>query len=381
MEFTTHKDTLMTALSRAKGVVEKKTTMPILTNIQLESKASDRISIKATDLELSLEGLYEVDVQDAGGFCMPAVKFFDVVRAMPAGNITVKLNAETNKAEVRGDKGAFFQLFTVPVEDYPTLPATEGVELYPIDAAMLKDALGFALPAAGTDDPRVYLNSIYVENKGDGKLRFVSTDGHKLALIDKDVASNLPMAKGVIIPRKAVQEILRLLDDGDLGEVSLGFSENHGFFVTEHISFSFRLIDSTYPNYEMVVPGEATKKIKVKRSELVEAIGRISVLAAERNSKMRMDVEPGNMMVSYNSPEYGSSQQPVDMEMLLGEEAFALGFTTNTLLEIIKIFPQENIVLNINTPETPVKVEGEEFDEGFGVVMPIKLEFLQDAYE
>ena len=381
MEFTTHKDTLMTALSRAKGVVEKKTTMPILTNIQLESKASDLISMKATDLELSLEGVYEVDVQDAGGFCLPAVKFFDVIRAMPAGNITVRLNPETNKAEIRGDKGAFFQLFTVPVEDYPSLPATDGVELYPIDAAMLKNALGFTLPAAGTDDPRVYLNSIYVENKGGGKLRFVSTDGHKLALMDKEVAGNLPMAKGVIIPRKAVQEIIRLLEESDLGEVKLGFSENHGFFVTEQISFSFRLIDSTYPNYEMVVPADSTKQVKVNRGDLVEAIGRISVLAAERNSKMRMDLEPGSMMVSYNSPEYGSSQQPVAAEMIMGEEAFSLGFTTNTLLEIVKIFTQEHIILNINTPETPVKVQGEEFDEGFGVVMPIKLEFLQDAYE
>ena len=379
MEFTAHRDILLTALNRAKGAVEKKTTMPILTNILVQSVASDLISIKATDLDISMEGQYEVDVRQAGGFCLSAAKFLDVVRTLPSGNVTVKLNKETNRAEIRGEKNAFFKLFTVPVEDFPTLPTTEEVPLTDIDPDLLFKAMTFVLPASGTDDPRVYLNSIYLENRGKGLARFVATDGHKLSVIEKNLNAEVPVTKGVIIPRKAVVEMIKLMEGDALKNVKLGFANNHGFLKADRLTFSFRLIDSSYPNYDMVIPSNFQRTVRVNRAELKELVGRISVLAPERNSRVRMDFKQDHILASYSNQEYGSSQQPLEAQ--LEGEPVSLGFTVNILQDILGIFDQDVVTLSIVDPETPVKVEGEGFTEGLGVVMPIRLEYINEEVE
>ncbi len=373
MEFVAHRNVLMLALSRANSVSEKKTTMPILSNVLVETESSDTITVKATDLEFSLIGTYQVDVVEAGSFCLPTRLFLSIVKSLPEGNVNIKLNAETNQVEIRGEKDTFFAIHSIPPEDFPALPSSEDVGFVSIPKDTIVEGLSFVLPASAIDDPRIYLNSVYFEGRGPGKLRFVSTDGHKLGMFDAELGTTDEFPKGLIVPRKGVSEILSLIEEPGEDEVHLGFTDTHLFLKKQDVEFSCRLIDSTFPNYEMVIPTSHDYEITINKNELKEAMQRIAVLALQqkdRNPRIDFAFETGRVIISSTVAEYGTSTQPVPIQY--SGKTLNITFSYNTLSEMISVFRQENIIMKITTPTNPVVINGEDYTKGIGVVMPSK---------
>jgi len=370
MEFVSHRDVLLLALSRAKSVVEKKTTMPILSNVLIKSEASDVIIVKATDLEQSIQGKYNVDVAAKGGFCLPAAKFFNVVKSLPQGNVKVVYDEEKSSIEVFGEKETYFELNTVPEEDFPMLPGADEVEFMTINREVMRSSLSFVLPSAAVDDPRIYLNSVYMEGRGKGKLRMVATDGHKLSVIDDAIDAEAELPNAVIIPRKSAQEMLRLLEEPGSAEIKLGFTEKHAFLSLEDVTFSTRLIDSNYPNYEVVIPASYNHELAIRRSELIEAMNRVAVLHEERGQRVGFDISQNKVIISSSYSEYGKSKQPVAAE--LTGMPINMGFPFNTFMDVLNSFKQENITIKIVGDETPARIEADGVSNYFGIVMPVK---------
>jgi DNA polymerase III subunit beta len=370
------REELLTGLQRVQGVVEKRNTMPILSNILLEAK-QEGAEIVATDLEIGMRGLYKATVLEAGGVTISARKLYEIIKELPNGEIELT-SGDNNWTTIQAGKSQF-KVVGLPSGDYPALPSIEREGLTPLAGAGLLELIRKTLFAAGDNDARYILNGLLVslmttENKTT-LLRLVGTDGHRLAVAERDVgtAGAKQPAQDIkaIIPKKAAQEMKRLLEEGGDAEPLIGFTKNLMIFRKSGLLLTSRLMEGNYPNYQQVVPKESGRRIAVNREMLESALRRVSVLSKDKANAVKVTFSPGGMRLFSSNPDYGEATE--ELVAQYEGEPLNTGFNARYLLDALSVMDGESVSLQMDSALSPCLIQEAESPGFKCVVMPIKI--------
>ena len=312
MELTVAKADLQKELQLCQGVVEKRSTIPILSNVLLKA-ADGRLQIAATDLDVTILSSCAAKITTPGGVTIEAKRLFDVVRSLPDDDVHVAM--QENNSMLIESGTAKFRLLGLPAEDYPTLPTVNATESYTLPLEELKTMVAKVKFAITHEETRFQLNGALLKVQPQ-KMEMVATDGHRMALINFPQGGN-GKRKGneltILIPRKALEEILRL-ESGEDGNVRFGVAENHLFFEAGDRRLLARMIDVNFPNYMEVIARDNDRKVMVDRERLLSTIRRVSLVANERTRAVRFDFAPGKLTVSSTNPELGDARETVPID-------------------------------------------------------------------
>ncbi len=322
MEFSVTKSALLNELSTTQGVVERKTTIPILSNLLVEAKGS-QLTITATDLELSIRTSCEAKIKKEGAGTIPAKKLLELVRLLPEGEIKVKL-LENHWVEIVSDKKKY-KLVGMAKENFPALPVMPHT-LVKIPAAIIENLIRKTKFAISMEESRYTLNGGLLILKPD-TLAMVATDGHRLALAETDhKLTGLNGEVKVLIPKKAMDEVEKLSSaaGSDDAHVEFAKDESHLFFQVGHRLLISRILTGQFPNYEAVLPRDNNKTVVLERVELSDAVRRVSQLADQRSHAVKL---------AASSPEYGEAKESIEKEFK--GEPIAIGFNSSYMLDFL----------------------------------------------
>lgn len=371
MRLKIKKDEILKGLQRIQGVVEKKNTMPILSNMLLTADTGG-IEIVATDLEIGLRGRYAAEVEKPGAVTVSAKKMYEIVRELPAEDIQVRVEDGTSVKIMSGHSQ--FKLVALPQDEYPALPEVAEEGMIVIEGEILREMIKKTLYSVGENDARYVLNGLFVQmsqGKNGLNIRMVGTDGHRLSMIDRVIDAK-HREESMIIPKKAMMELRRLLEeDSTQGELRIGFSKNHALFKRDGLVMVSKLIDGNYPNYLQVVPAKSTKKVAVSKDLFSHAVKRVSILSKEKTNAVKMQLEKNSLVLSTNNPEVGEASEELAVDYA-GEE-ITIGFNSRYLMDVLSAMDRENIALELNDPLSPCLVTEEGDDHYKCVVMPMRV--------
>ena len=310
MELVARKADLVRELQFFQQIVERKNTIPILANVLLEGTGNE-VTLLATDLEVALRSRCEAAVGKPGSVTLPAKKLYEVVRALPDGDVNIETDKGSTTVKVSGGQFSS-KMPTLPREDFPSLPEAGGGVKATINGKSLAQMVAKTQFATTGEDTRFFLNGAQFVLKPDD-MTFVATDGHRLALVNVKHDG----AKGddikAILPRKTLAELGRLLADGD-NNVQYERGENHLFFEIGPRLLISRMIDGQFPAYEKVIPKGNDKHVEFERDRLTQAVRRVAILSNERSRAVKMILEKGKVEVTSSSPEFGEAHEPIPVE-------------------------------------------------------------------
>lgn len=330
MEFSVTKSALLNELSTTQGVVERKTTIPILSNLLVEAKGN-RLNITATDLELSIRTSCEAKVRREGAGTIPAKKLLELVRLLPEGEIKVKL-LENHWVEIVSDRKKY-KLVGMAKENFPSLPAMPHA-MVKIAAPVLESLIAKTKFAISMEESRYTLNGGLLILKPD-TLAMVATDGHRLALAETDQKlSGLNGEMKVLVPKKAMDEVEKLaVAAGSDAQIEFAKDESNLFFEVGHRLLISRILTGQFPNYEAVLPRDNNKNIVLERVELSDAVRRVSQLADQRSHAVKFSVSKEGIEISASSPEYGEAKESIEKDYQ--GEPIAIGFNSTYMLDFL----------------------------------------------
>lgn len=367
MKFVISRDALLKPLNLVAGVVERRQTLPILANVLLVLDG-DRLSLTGTDLEVELVGRVQLSsAGDSGEITVPARKLVDICKSLPEGS-EIELSSDENKVTVRSGRSRF-TLATLPPREFPNVEDSMGTHQFTIKQGQLKrliDRTGFAM---AQQDVRYYLNGMLWELKG-GQLRVVATDGHRLAMCTLPDALGDSEDTQVILPRKGVIELSRLLleDEADIVVVIGG---NHIRATTTDFTFTSKLVDGKFPDYQRVLPRSPDKILMGDRLELRQAFTRTAILSNEKYRGVRLQVTPGNLQIVANNPEQEEAEEVVSVDY--EGDSLEVGFNVSYLLDVLGVLSGEQIKLSLSDPNSSALVEESDDGDSLYVVMPMRL--------
>ena len=371
MKLRIKKEEFLRGLQRIQGVVDKKNTMPILSNM-LISAGQEGVEIVATDLEIGLRGQYAAEVEKTGAVTVSAKKMYEVVRELPEADVQIRLE-DNNGVRITSGHSQF-KLVGLPKEEYPSLPDVAEEGMITIAADTLRDMIRKTLYAAGENDARYVLNGLFVHltpAKNGLNVRMVGTDGHRLSLIDREIEAK-HKEESVIVPKKAMLELRRLLEEDGSGEgFRIGFSKNHALFMRSGLVMVSKLIDGNYPNYHQVIPTKNTKKVPVPRDLFNHAVKRVSILAKDKTNAVKLQLEKDHLVLSTNNPEVGEANEELAVDYK--GEPLTIGFNSRYLLDALASMDRETIQLELQDSLSPCLIT-EAGNEAYRcVIMPMRV--------
>jgi DNA polymerase-3 subunit beta len=363
---------LMEALGHVTSVVERRTTIPILSNVLL-SAGERGLKFKATDLEREAVEDTAADVSTPGAVTVQAHMLHDIVRKLPDGaQVDIRRDVEKERLTVSAGQ-ARFALQTLPAEDFPDLAAGELTHTFEVPTHELKRLIDKTRFAISTEETRYYLNGIYLhttESEGKPVLRAVATDGHRLARVELDCPAGAAGMPGVIIPRKTVHEVRRLLDAaGDT--VQVGVSPSKIRFEMDSITLTSKLIDGTFPDYARVIPTGNDKEMKVSNAEFMSAVDRVSTIASERGRAVKLAISPDKLVLSVNNPEGGSATEQLGVDY--ASTPLEIGFNARYLLDIASQLEGDHARFKLADPGSPTMVRDDGDETALYVLMPMRV--------
>jgi DNA polymerase-3 subunit beta len=369
MQFTVKKTDLLRELQLVQGVVEKKATIPILSNLLLRATRQG-LEIVATDMELGIQSACDADVETEGAVTIHARRLHDIVRALPDSEIRFTLQ-KANRVQIKC-ANAEFKVAGQGIEDFPTLKEYDfkGAIAVPLD--FFRSLIARVIFAITQDDPRYAIyGALLVVRKG--SMEMVATDGHRLAYIKReaDVAPREEMR--VIVPSKTLAEIVKL-EPGPEGEIRIGVKENNIFFKSGLRILQSSLFEGTFPNYEKVMPVGNDKLLTCEADALLSALRRVSLLSAERTKSVKMSIKDGKMLVSTSNPEFGEAEETIDLDGYKGG-AMEIGFNSRYLIDFLQAVGTEQVQLELKDGETqgllrPAGADGMDYRY---VIMPMRI--------
>lgn len=375
MKVRISRDELLTGLQRVQGVVEKRNTMPILSNILLEAK-SDGVDILATDLEIGMRGLYKATVEEPGSVTVSARKVYEILKELRDGEIELTVT-ENKWTTLRAGKSQF-KIVGLPSSEYPQMPAIEREGLTPLAGVGLTDLIRKTLFAVGDNDARYILNGLLVmlmTSEKKATLRLVGTDGHRLAVAEQDISGSMPKdapkEMKAIIPKKAAHEIRRLLEEGGDGEPLIGFTKNLMIFRKSGLLLTSRLMEGNYPNYQQVIPKDTGKAAILEKTELEGALRRVAVLSRDKTNAVKVTLTADRLTLFSSNPDFGEATEEMPAKNTGAE--LTTGFNARYLLDVLNVVDGESVSLQMETPLSPCLIREPGNERFTCVVMPIKV--------
>ncbi len=343
MKVKTTKDQLVQGIQTVQNIVSSKATLPILSNILLETKRS-MLKLNSTDLDIGISCELPVETIEEGAITLPAKRFSDIIRELPSGDILI--HAKKNyQVEIEGQK-CRFKLIGLPKEEFPKFPEFKNKEAFNITQHDLKEMIRLTSFAVSHEESRYILNGILLEIDDD-RVRMVATDGRRLAKIEKPVTAPAKKDLSVIIPIKAVNEIYRNLKEE--GSVAVVMNANQIMFDIDGVLIASRIIEGEYPNYTQVIPEAAVNKISVGREEFLCAIRRANLLSTPDFQAIKIEVFADKLVVSKTTPNVGESREEVPIKYT-GKE-MVVGFNPQFLIDVLKNIEESDINLELFGPD------------------------------
>ncbi|EJF85048.1 DNA polymerase III subunit beta [Candidatus Bartonella washoeensis] len=373
MHITVDRSQLLKSLGRVHRVVERRNTVPILSNVLIDAD-KDSVQLKATDLDLEVTEAFMANVKQAGAITVPAHLLYDIVRKLPDGSeviLSVDMNQASTMSVVSGR--ANFQLQCLPKIDFPeSLPGQFGCR-FSLSASGLKHLLDCTQFAISTEETRYYLNGIYFHVVDDGilKLRLVATDGHRLAQVDMEAPSGVEGMPGVIVPRKAVGELQKLLSEEIDDDVCVELSETKIRFSIGSVVFTSKLIDGTFPEYQRVIPLTNEKKLVVNRQDFSSAVDRVSTISSDRGRAVKLTIEHGQLKLVVNNPDSGSAED--QLAATYTSDPLEIGFNSRYLLDIAGQLSSDEMVFMLAEAAAPALIRDNDDADALYVLMPIRV--------
>ena len=364
MKFSAARDVLLKPLQAVIGVVERRQTMPILSNVLLVAKGNE-LAVTATDLEVELVTQTEVSVEAEGEITVSGRKLLDICRALPEGAaIDISLSGE--KVSVRSGRSKF-SLATLPAAEFPSVEDIKAGQTIQVEQEVLGRLIEKTHFSMAQQDVRYYLNGMLLETAG-SHLRAVATDGHRLALCEADVGGSLDEQQ-VIVPRKGVLELQRLL--GEEGSVDLELGPNHVRIQLEGIRFTSKLIDGRFPEYERVIPQESSNELTADREALRGALQRTAILSNEKYRGIRLIIRDSGVVMQAHNPEQEEAEE--ELEVGYAGEDIEIGFNVNYLLDALGAVDGEEVRMSVLDGNSSCLIRQPGSDECKFVVMPMRL--------
>ncbi len=371
MKIQIDKVELINMLAKTQNIVEKRNTMPVLVNVLLEA-TKGQLKIFATDLEVSLTDYTEAEVLEEGKVAVSAKSLFDIVKELPDTFITLS-KKENNWLEVKQNKSVF-NIVGIAADEYPIFPSYRTTEFSKINSEVLKDMIEKTIYCVSSDETRYHLNGVYFENKKSGantSYRMVSTDGHRLSLIDKisegnEITSN--SNTGVIIPRKGLNEIRKTLDVS--GQVEMAIEGSQIIIKKNNTVLMIRLIEGKYPNYQPLIPQSLKKKIQVPKELLLSCLKRVSLLSNQKSKGITMNIQKNIMEISSNNPDLGDAKE--EIEITYSGENVKIGFNAKYLIDVLSNMDTDEVDIELNDLTSPALLKPHNDSNYRCVVMPMR---------
>ena len=363
MQVQVAREPLLRALQLLQNIVEPRQTLPILANVLIEARESG-LHVSATDLEVGARIAVPATVERSGGITLAARKLLELVRELPVQPITLSLLDNGWVQLLCGP--AAFRLVGLPADEYPPLDVESADGWLSVDGGRLRAMLAQTSYAMSQDESRPFLNGIYLVVKG-RELRVVATDGHRLALSRLEIATEAEM--NGIVPRKAVQELSRVLGAGD--DVALALRENQFFLRTPGFVLVSKLVEGQFPPYEQVLPRAHPRRLMVTREPLIAALRRVSVVADDRTRPIRLTAGPGTLRLTASSQELGEAEEVMPADF--GGEELSIGFNARYLLDTLGPMEAEQVVVELKDPLSPGVFKGATEEGHVCVIMPMRI--------
>ncbi|MEQ1619311.1 MAG: DNA polymerase III subunit beta [Terricaulis sp.] len=373
MRLTIERQALLKALNHVQSVVERRNTIPILSNVLMAAEG-DHLRLTATDLDIEIAEAAPAEVERAGQTTAPANYLYDFVRKLP--------DKAAIKFEVSGDDPRLFisagksrlHLPVLPAGDFPSMPSDgfeTRFEVEPTELARLVDKTRFAI---STEETRYYLNGIFFHTvtnaAGEASLRAVATDGHRLALADTAAPKGAPGMPGVIVPRKTINELKRLLDDAaDMVEIAV--SPQKIRFALGDAVLTSKLIDGSFPEYARVIPKGNSKILKIDNKTFAEAVDRVATVSAERSRSVRLALDKDKVTLTVNNPDAGVATE--DLAADYSSESMEIGFNARYLLDVAQQIDGESALFELADSGSPTLVRDEADENALYVLMPLRV--------
>lgn len=375
MKATIERATLLRCLSHVQSVVERRNTIPILSNVLIEAGADGTVRVMATDLDLQVvESIAAVSVDDAGAITVSAHLLFDIARKLQDGS-QVSLETSENRMAVKAGRSRF-SLPTLPRDDFPMIVEGDLPTSFEIPAKVLAELIDRTRFAISTEETRYYLNGIFLHVSDDDQpvLKAAATDGHRLArytISRPDGAAGMP---DVIVPRKAIAELRKLLEEAQDSNVELDLSASKIRFTLGGeggVVLTSKLIDGTFPDYSRVIPTGNDKLLRLDPKSFFQGVDRVATIATEKTRAVKMGLERDKVTLSVTSPDNGTAAEELPAEY--SSEGFEIGFNANYLKDILSQIEGDNVELHLADPGAPTMIRKDDKSPALYVLMPMRV--------
>ncbi len=341
MDFAIERDELLQGLYLTQGIVERRTTIPILANVLFES-SGDGIVVAATDQEIGVRRTCIGSIKKPGAMTTAARKLYEIVKECPSGPIQFR-SLENNWISVTAGKSRF-KIVGLDPQEFPAMPAPKAGEAeHPpvrMPAPLLRELISRTLFAVSQDDTRANLSGIFLECPEAGRVRAVATDGHRLSMITRSVDGVVP-SDGVILPRKGVNEIVKIIEGSD-EDIELTLDGGLAHTSIANVEFSMRLVEGDFPDYRQVVPQSTPRVMALTVGDFLSALKRVSVVSSDRTRGIKLNIEAGRLEISSSAADFGEAVEELTVEY--EGESFSVGYNAKYLIDVLTILPGESTV-------------------------------------
>jgi len=367
MKATIERATLLKSLSHVQSVVERRNTIPILSNVLIEGRDDGSIRLMATDLDLQVDESVPANVTQAGATTVSAHTLFDIVRKLPEGS-QVELSAADGKMQVNAGRSRF-NLSTLPRDDFPVIAEGDLPSRFELPAATLRQIIDKTRFAISSEETRYYLMGIFL-HVADDQLKAAATDGHRLARVTvpkPDGADGMP---DVIVPRKCVGELRKLLDEVE-GTVEVSLSPTKIRFGLGSAVLTSKLIDGTFPDYNRVIPTGNDKLLKLDPKSFMQGVDRVSTIASEKTRAVKMSVDRDKVTLSVTSPENGLATEELPADY--ASDGIEIGFNARYLMDILHEIEGDSVEVHLADAAAPTLLRENDKSNALYVLMPMRV--------
>lgn len=373
MEFKIEKEQFLKSLQKIQGIVEKRTSMPILSNVLLEATETSLL-VTATDLEVGMKSCYPAEVVTTGKITVSAKKLFEIVKELP--NKTISFSAKDNDwVEIRCGK-VQFNIVGLSSDEFPYFPDINEENLFEIESPLLRGMIERTAYAICTDETKYNLNGIFtkveVQHDGSNCLKMVSTDGHRLSIASGNLTGTAgpELLKGVILPKKGVYELKKITDD-EGGTLLFGFMDNSAVIKRGDTYLVMRLIDGEFPDYNRVIPIANTQIVTVDKENFSHSVRRMAILSSEKFKGIMLEITAGSIKISSSNPELGDAMEEFDVSY--SGDPISVRFNARYLLDVLSIAETERVEMKFRDELSPSIIVPENSESFLAVIMPMRL--------
>ena len=371
MEFRIPKETFYRALQKIQGIVEKRTTMPILSNALIEAREGG-IEVIATDLDVAMKSFYQATTIQPGKITVAAKKLCEILKELPDEEVHFSTR-ENDWVDIRCGK-AQFNLVGLSPDEFP-LPRIREDNLITLRSSLIGEMIEKTSYAICTDETKYNLNGVFVQARTEGDrnlIKMVATDGHRLALVSRTIEGDVSpeLEKGVIFPRKGIYELKKMSEEEN-GEMMIGFMENSAVIKKGDTVVVMRLVDGEFPDYNRVIPQQNNRSIKINRDDFLHTLRRMQILYSDKFKGIRLNVTEARMEISSSNPELGDSRE--EMEVLFEGEELALRFNARYLIDVLTVLDGNQVELVLRDELSPAIIRSDVDPEFLAVIMPMRV--------